>query len=438
MANRITTIFDLDSKGFDTGIKSLRKEVAAADGAIEKMKVAGSGLGTLLQENIAAAAMAAGAALVTFGVKSVQAFQDTALAAGKFSDAAGIAVDDASRWIEVSGDLGVSADAVQGAMQRMNKAIADGKPVMDEFGDAIVRSADGTVNSSASFQNLVTQIGAIKDPTERAKAAQEAFGKSYGEIAELMSMSATDLKSALDGVSEAKVIDAAELEKAHKFRAAMDDLRDRLENVAFAVGEQIVPVLGEMADAVGVVDDALASLSGNQEGGGIAGLVRAAYESSGLSKFVDFVNGMGEVFGDSADEADNLTTAIEYGTTAADDMAKMYRQRLVPALDDTTAAVDETTDAYRSATDAVRALKERQDELYGIQRNAIERQYDYRDAVKALAESLDDSKASADDQFDSVLKASEAYATLGGAALDSRDGTLRQIESLQALSDTLE
>ncbi|NBU34659.1 hypothetical protein EBS40_08610, partial [bacterium] len=62
----------------------------------------------------------------------------------------------------------------------------------------------------------------------------------------------------------------------------------------------------------------------------------------------------------------------------------------------------------------------------------------YRDAVKALAESLDDSKASADDQFDSVLKASEAYATLGGAALDSRDGTLRQIESLQALSDTLE
>ena len=417
MANRITTIFDLDSKGFDSGIKSLRKEVASADGAIEKMKVAGSGLGTLLQENIASAAMAAGAALVTFGVKSVQAFQDTAIAAGKFSDAAGIAVDDASRWIEVSGDLGVSADAVQGAMQKMNKAIADGKPVMDEFGDAIVRSADGTVNSSASFQNLVTQIGAIKDPTERAKAAQEAFGKSYGEIAELMSMSATDLKSALDGVSEAKVIDAAELEKAHKFRAAMDDLRDRLENVALAVGEQIVPVLGEMADAVGVVDDALASLSGNQEGGGIAGLVRAAYESSNLSKFVDFVNGMGEVFGDSADEADNLTTAIEYGTTAADEMARVYGERLPDSADGTTLAFDAAAEAANNLAIKTGQVQRAAEQLDG--------------AWSRLKGEIDDDQAWIDLQgtFDDLRSKGEAAMTAAKDGADDAESKMRDFQT---------
>ena len=49
MANRITTLFDLDAKGFDSGLKKLRGEVAKADGAVNKLKTAGSGLGTILQ-----------------------------------------------------------------------------------------------------------------------------------------------------------------------------------------------------------------------------------------------------------------------------------------------------------------------------------------------------------------------------------------------------
>ena len=261
MANRITTLFDLDAKGFDSGLKKLRGEVAKADGVVNKLKTAGSGLGTILQDNIANAALAAGAALVAFGVKSVQAFQDTALAAGQFADATGASVESASRWIEVAGDFGIEAGAVEGAMRKMNLAIANGKPVMDDFGDAIVRTKDGTVDSAATFENLITRIGAIKDPTERAKAAQEAFGKSYGDVARFMEMSATDLAAALGNVSEQKVIDQAELEKARQFQARMDELKDRLDDVALAVGEAVVPVLSDLADMAGVAADAVKMLN---------------------------------------------------------------------------------------------------------------------------------------------------------------------------------
>jgi hypothetical protein len=71
-----------------------------------KAKAGAASLGDTLKANTAAMATAAGAALVAFGVQSVKAFQDTALEAGKVSEALGINVEDASRLREVSGDLG--------------------------------------------------------------------------------------------------------------------------------------------------------------------------------------------------------------------------------------------------------------------------------------------------------------------------------------------
>ncbi len=332
-------VIDVATDGAQKSLKQLRKDVIEADGAFGKMRVASSGALDYLKQNAAAAALTAGTALVTFAVKAVQAFQDTALAAGQFSDATGIAVEDASRWVEVAGDFGIEAGAVQGAMQKMNKAIGDGKPVMDEFGDSIVRASDGTVDSAATFQNLVTKIGAIKDPTERAKAAQEAFGRSYGDIARFMEMSATDLASALGSVSDQKVIDQAELEKARKFQASMDELKDKIEDVTLVVGEEIVPVLSDMADKVSWVTDKISAVSGVIEDVTGSGLVEWIDRlANPLSAIGDAWDGL---FGDDdADKVESVTTAIEHGTEAADEMAAMYAQRVPKAMDESTFAFD--------------------------------------------------------------------------------------------------
>ena len=255
IANRITTIFDLDDKGIVSGLKNIRKDVTQTDGFMNKLKVGAKGLGDMLRQNAAPAAMAAGSALVAFGAQAVNAFQGAALEAGKFSDATGVSVEQASRLIEVAGDVGVEVGAIQGALQKFNKAVADGR--LDEFSDSLVKAKDGSVDAYESFINTATAIGKIQDPTERAAAAQKAFGKSYGEISELMQLSAEDLRAALDDVSDAKVIDEGELRRAREFRSMLDNLKDRLEDVQLVVGERVVPRLVLMGKAVESVASAL-------------------------------------------------------------------------------------------------------------------------------------------------------------------------------------
>lgn len=260
MDNKIRVLIDVVKDNASKNLSSLKSDFAAADGASQKFKVGTSGAMDFVKANAAAFSVAAGSALVGFGAKAVLAFQGSALEAGKFSDATGLAVEDASRWIEVGGDVGVSAEAMQGAFQKLNKSIADGK--LDEFSSQIARAKDGTVDANATFINIATTIGKIADPTERAQAAQTAFGKSYGEIAELMEMDAKDLTKALGDVSDAKVIDESEVAKAKKLREQLDTLKDTGEDLFLTLGEALIPVVIELGDKVVAVAEPIADLIG--------------------------------------------------------------------------------------------------------------------------------------------------------------------------------
>lgn len=205
---RLRIIFDVETQSFKQGVKSLKADLAAADGAAGKAKVGFAALGTQLSQYGAQAALAAGAALVAFGTKAVKVFQETALAAAEFSDRSGASVEDASRWIAVADDFGIAGAAVQTAFQRMNLAIEGNK--FEEYGLDVQRAADGTVDANATFLQTATEIGKIPDIAERARVAQDVFGRSWGDISRLMQMDAEDLAAALEGVSDAQVIDEDE------------------------------------------------------------------------------------------------------------------------------------------------------------------------------------------------------------------------------------
>jgi hypothetical protein len=136
-------------------------------------------------------------------------------------------------------------------------------------GDAEVEAAlrinaEARVKDRSEIAGFVTRAFAVADlarhaaaaSAARAAAAQAAFGKSWADISELMSMSAGDLRRQLDGVSEAKVIDQGELDKAKEFRDAMDNLRDVIENVQLQVGEALVPALSNLANAFTQLNEA--------------------------------------------------------------------------------------------------------------------------------------------------------------------------------------
>jgi hypothetical protein len=258
-------VIDVTTEGAQKSLKRLKSDVAQAEGAMGKARVAASGLGGALQQYAGQMAITAGVAIAAFGVKSVKAFTDGALAAGRFADATGVSVEAASRLVEVAGDLGIESDSVQSALLRMNVAIAKNTPALKGMADEIVRAKDGSVDSAASFENLVTRIGAIPDATERARVAQEVFGRGYAGIARLMELSAQDLRAELEGVADAQVFTDAERREAERYERAINDLEDAVGRLSDGFAQSLAPSITTAANALTWLIEKAQDLSENDK-----------------------------------------------------------------------------------------------------------------------------------------------------------------------------
>lgn len=408
MANKITTLFDLDDKGFSKGLKTLRTDIANADGALAKMKVGASGVGSVLKENLAAAAIGAGTAVVAFGIQSANAFKDAALAAGDMSDATGIAVEDASRWISVAGDFELSGQAVEGALLKMNKALADGKPVFENYGVEVVKTKDGLIDANATFVNALSTIGAIEDPTMRAKAAQEAFGRSYSEVARLMEMDAGQLKDALMATQEEQVFDEEEVRKAKEYQAVMDQLGDVFVDLQMRVGELVVELAPAISDLATMADNVL---SLTDKVGGLGEIIE--WSTDQLNIFDNAASSWERMTGKNRSAVERLGGAVEGlvswvpvlgegmqslnekmfdGEVLMDGLAgyaKAYATEAVEAA----GATETFTGTFETATDVARryerAAADVADETERFRQAAI----DANDALSVLKGNIDDRQA---------------------------------------------
>jgi hypothetical protein len=310
MANKISVIIDVAVDQANRGLKSFRQSIDDADGAAGKFK---AGFGSAMDSakaNAGNLAMAGGAALVAFGVKAVGAFQDTAIEAGRLSESLGLTTEQASRFMEVAGDLGIDMGTVEKAIGKMNIEVSKSPAYFDQIGAAIAKNADGTTNVQQTFLNVVDAINRMPDATDRAAASQKLLGRGWKDMSELVGQGSTKLKASLDAVSDAKVIDEQEVEKARRFREAMDNLRDASEDVLLVVGEELVPVLTDMANAIGVVKDAADALPDVPSWAD--GLVDSAERVLNPVKAVQGIFGdISETFGGTEDATDSMADAFE-------------------------------------------------------------------------------------------------------------------------------
>ena len=414
-SDKLTVVIDFVTGPAQSGLGKMRGEVAKAEGAFGKMKAAGGVAFDSVKANAAEFALAAGGALIAFGVKSVKAFQDTALAAGQFSDATGLAVDEASRLIEVAGDIGIEAGTVESALGKMNKTLGASPQLFTDLGVEIAKTNTGATDVNGTFLNVVDRLNAIEDPAERARVASQLLGKGWQGMAELIGQGSAELKASLAGVADAQVIDEDELAKAREFRDRMDEVRDRLDAVALAVGEAVVPVLGNLADAAGVAADAFGVLNTTLVEDGEASVSL----TSGYGDFIDlFKTKWNKVFGDEAPAAMEATiTSMKYGTEAADEMAAMYAERLVPSADAVATSIGQVDRSAQDFTDEAR--------------RAEEATRDLDDAYKTFLGSLDQQ-----DAWDGFFEKMYVYhSETGRSAQETRDYTRDIAEMVMALEN---
>ena len=298
--DRIKLIIDVTADKAGKGLSDVKSSMHEAEGAFGKLKAgAGSAFDAI---GIAGpqAALAAAGAIVAFGKASIGAFVDLANAAEKFSQTAGTSIEDASRWIEVSGDLGVNADAVSAAMLRLNREAADGS--LSKFGVT-------TEDANERLIQTIEHINAIPNAADRAKAQFEVFGKSGAALAPLMANVDT-LRDRLKDVEAAKIIDEKKMADARAFQDAMDNLGDKLDDIKNIVGSELV---GAFADLFAALDQ-------------VTGVI------PGFDGLNDAIAKVGEIaFGPLRNVADGIATVAD-GSLSLTDRAKGLGQAVAGAI----------------------------------------------------------------------------------------------------------
>lgn len=253
MAIRIPIITDLQDKGIRDAKKAFgdfKTAVNNAEGGLGKFKAGSTAIFDAVKANAVTFGIAAGAAVIGFAKESITAFQTVALEAGKFADATGLAVEDASRYIEAAGDIGIPIDAVEGAIGRLNKTIGADPDAVRDLGVDLVYLKDGSLDVNETFLNTIQRIKDIKDPAEKARVAAKLLGKGWQSMSELIEMGADDLKTALKNVGDAQVVNPDELRKAKEFRDTMDDFGDKAKALAINFGEFLIPIITDIVELI--------------------------------------------------------------------------------------------------------------------------------------------------------------------------------------------
>ena len=391
----VTEFVDVGLKSASGAFDNFRTKVGEAEGGLGKLKAGAGAAFDGIKANAGAMALGAGTAIAGFALKAIGDFQDLALEVDKFSNATGLAAEESSKWIEVAGDIGVESGTLLTAFNRMNKAIGDNSKAFGELGVEIVRTSSGATDVNATFLNTVEALRKIQDPAKRAQLATQILGKSWTELSELVEMGAGSLKSALDDVSGAKVIDEAEIQKAKDLRAAQDALGDAFDEFVLMVGTELIPVLtkasGAAADLVGLL-------------GKLAeGIAESTENSDG---FFDSVVELLNPFDAWQDALDHTDSALDDVDGAIQDVTD--EQRLLNdawrdgyrAMIDARTATEDLTTALTDVDDALAVLKGNIDERQAW-RNLQDELDRVRDAAvkaftEATPEALRDSEAALD------------------------------------------
>lgn len=264
---RLQVILDVDANGANTGLKgfisNFRTSIAQAEGGIGKFKAGWSAASSAISKNAGILGVATGTALVAAGVKGVQAFEDTARAALNLGKATGLTTEQASRWIAVADDAGVSAEQLGTSIGRMDKTLNSSS--WEKYGIATHDAAGNVRDANSVFVDAMSKLSAMTDTTARAQAGQELFGKGWAGLAPMIGHTRAEYQQMLGAVSDGQVITDGEAAKSEKWRLAMDNLQDSLGDVGIALGELVAdgaPVLNLFARLTGAAAKLVATATG--------------------------------------------------------------------------------------------------------------------------------------------------------------------------------
>lgn len=441
---RISLIVDVDSKAGVSGLKSFGKSVREADGAVGKFKAGAGAAMDSVKANAGALAMAGGAALVAFGVKALGAFTDTAMGARDLSAATGLAVEDASRFIAVADDLGLSASDLTAGLGMVSKTLDDTK--WDKYGIA-TRDASGQARDMNDILlDTFDVLSKETNLTERARLGKELLGKGYASLAPLIGKSRAEYEKMLGAVEDGQVITQKEAEKAQRMAAAQDALQDALNEVTLAVGSyvaELAPTIELMSAAVSEVTDLTDEL----------GPLKTAFDAvlSPIGMATSLYGELTESQSITDKSLEELNKTLDEGNASAETRASALQSwheandkttgssnLLADAVDDVEAAADAAATKAQELADALDAQRDAAltaaSSMWDVEEATLNANAKYDDYKASLVDgntTLAELRQAQIDQVQGLTELAAKQVEAQGIDANSEAGTRAQITALQ-------
>lgn len=424
-SERISVVIDIATDKASAALGGFRKSVNEAEGFTGKLRAGVGSLGSTFTSFISSPAGAATAvsAVGAVMVKTAGMAADLGLEVGKLADSTGLSTEAASRWLEVGGDLGLTADKTAGLIEKMTQNLGKSPEKFKELGIEVQYAADGTADMNATLLGAIEGLHKIQDPTKRATAAAQLFGKGWADASELIAKGADSVKKKLGEVADVKVLSADDVKDAREFRDTMDQLKDAGEELALSLGKTLLPAITTIADALGVVADVIGPVV------------------EGIGYMMDEVN---SAFTDLDDPLHGFTDGlIEMAKANEAGIEVAARAGLAQSLE--AAALEATTTAATQSAAAAQALADVQQTLTDKALAAAAGMYDVEEATLAADEkyaaytqTIADGDATLSQLRQQQIDQAQGYADIAtkiaeeqGVEADSRAGIALQIAALE-------
>lgn len=464
------------------------EKIPGVSGLMEKFGVTSSQAGAVLGTAVAGGAAAAGAAVEKFLVSSVNQFQTQAQEVLHFKEVTGLAATEASKFVAVADDFGVSAQDLSTEIGRLNKVAEVSPGKLTELGIQIAKNKDGAYDAQQTFLNVVDAFNSTDDAAKRAAIGSAAFGKNWQSMVNLLDQGSGKIKESFASVDSFQLFNDADLAKSEAYRHAMDDLGDALRGVERSIGEALIPVLVEAAQKA--VDFASSADKTLKPLGGIKGTAEKAAEGitgfvgsmlNGLNPIYQYHKAMSDVkdiygtFSGEAEKAKRLQAEFyqvqDAATVSANaaavasheaELATRAHKREMDKIVDTgimygqtnagiTQALNDQRDAAAKATDALARYREEVQHLANEQLGLQGATYNTLDAIDAYTAKTVDGTASLRDLAESsisvqqsfrglaekAVQAAAAQAEMNGSTLTASGAIDAQVSALQVLFKSL-
>ena len=430
---------------------SVEKSTKGASGSVGKFKQLSSGAFAEVKANAGMMAAGAGAAFAGFALHAASSFSDLGVTIGKFRDSTGLAAEEASRMVELSGDLGISSDTLQATLGRLNKNI---KPeLFKQLGIEIATTKTGATDVQGTFLNVIDKLNGIKDPAVKAATATKLLGRNWQEISEIIGMGSAGLADRLKSITGAKVMSDDEIKKAREFRDAQDALKDVFEELVITIGSRLAPALSDAANSMAnIASDAKPAIDvlgkANQvanEGTGffsdlfdaatdIPDVLRGnAFEMELFGKKITSTGDATRGFGAEAQQAANYVDFLKGRATAT-----------ASALDDDAAATKKAYDATRDLRQAMQDLNEIQLDGLATKTDAVTQYYelvsaqnDYNAKVKEGKTPVEELATAANDLAQQQADLAKAQGEASGHTQTAAERTMILMSKYNDMQATL-